>query len=311
MATKAPAGASLTRRRRSKRNFASTFRGLPKAPCSGRELCAVALDQRLAAIASTSRTACARSLRSIPGRVTFSTSLGHRGPGHPARDRASGAPIDVFTLDTGRHFPETLETLEASETALWHRASASWCPMPRGGGARRPRRHLRLPPRGREPQGLLRGAQGAPAEARAGRRRAAGSRDCGASSRRGARDVAFAAWDADARPRQGQPDRRLAAGAARGLHRRANDVPRQPAARAGLPLDRMPAVHARHPARRGHPRRTLVVGERGRQGMRAAQSAARRREQQHDGALLPSRRARGRRRSTSSARRLRSSASRC
>ncbi len=24
-------------------------------------------------------------------------------------------PIDVFTLDTGRHFPETLETLEASE----------------------------------------------------------------------------------------------------------------------------------------------------------------------------------------------------
>ncbi len=29
----------------------------------------------------------------------------------------TGVPIDVFTLDTGRHFPETLETLEASEQA--------------------------------------------------------------------------------------------------------------------------------------------------------------------------------------------------
>ena len=28
---------------------------------------------------------------------------------------STGTPIDVFTLDTGRHFPETLETLEASE----------------------------------------------------------------------------------------------------------------------------------------------------------------------------------------------------
>ena len=27
----------------------------------------------------------------------------------------SGAEIDVFTLDTGRHFPETLETVAASE----------------------------------------------------------------------------------------------------------------------------------------------------------------------------------------------------
>lgn len=51
----------------------------------------------------------------IHGRVTFSTSLGIEDQAILHAIAATGANIDVFTLDTGRHFPETLETLEASE----------------------------------------------------------------------------------------------------------------------------------------------------------------------------------------------------
>lgn len=51
----------------------------------------------------------------VPGRVAFSTSLSLEDQSilHAIAEVAAG--IDVFTLDTGRHFPETLETLAASE----------------------------------------------------------------------------------------------------------------------------------------------------------------------------------------------------
>lgn len=62
------------------------------------------LEQRLVAIAEA-----------IPGRVTFSTSLGLEDQAVLHGIAASGRDYDVFTLDTGRHFPETLETLDASE----------------------------------------------------------------------------------------------------------------------------------------------------------------------------------------------------
>jgi phosphoadenosine phosphosulfate reductase len=62
------------------------------------------LEARIAAIAGT-----------VPGRVAFSTSLGIEDQAILHAIAAARAPIDVFTLDTGRHFPETLETLEASE----------------------------------------------------------------------------------------------------------------------------------------------------------------------------------------------------
>ena len=62
------------------------------------------LDQRLALIAEA-----------IAGRVAFSTSLGMEDQAVLHAIAASKAKIDVFTLDTGRHFPETLDTLEASE----------------------------------------------------------------------------------------------------------------------------------------------------------------------------------------------------
>ncbi len=51
----------------------------------------------------------------IPGRITFSTSLGLEDQAVLHAIAATGRAFDVFTLDTGRHFPETLETLEASE----------------------------------------------------------------------------------------------------------------------------------------------------------------------------------------------------
>lgn len=51
----------------------------------------------------------------IKGRVAFSTSLGLEDQAILHAIAASGAAIDVFTLDTGRHFPETLETIDRSE----------------------------------------------------------------------------------------------------------------------------------------------------------------------------------------------------
>jgi phosphoadenosine phosphosulfate reductase len=62
------------------------------------------LEERLTAIADA-----------IPGRITFSTSLGLEDQAVLHAIAATGRSFDVFTLDTGRHFPETLETLEASE----------------------------------------------------------------------------------------------------------------------------------------------------------------------------------------------------
>jgi len=51
----------------------------------------------------------------IAGRITFSTSLGLEDQAVLHAIAATERAFDVFTLDTGRHFPETLETLEASE----------------------------------------------------------------------------------------------------------------------------------------------------------------------------------------------------
>ncbi|MGO9172192.1 MAG: phosphoadenylyl-sulfate reductase [Rhodomicrobium sp.] len=53
--------------------------------------------------------------RAIEGRIAFSTSLGIEDQAVLHAIAASGAAIDVFTLDTGRLFPETIETLAASE----------------------------------------------------------------------------------------------------------------------------------------------------------------------------------------------------
>ena len=51
----------------------------------------------------------------VPGRIVFSTSLGIEDQAILHAIAESGAPIAVFTLDTGRLFPETIDTLAASE----------------------------------------------------------------------------------------------------------------------------------------------------------------------------------------------------
>jgi phosphoadenosine phosphosulfate reductase len=84
------------------------------APTAGGEALAARLDATLPAIDDLE----ARLLAihdAIPGRITFSTSLGLEDQAVLHAIAGTGRPFDVFTLDTGRHFPETLETLEASE----------------------------------------------------------------------------------------------------------------------------------------------------------------------------------------------------
>ncbi len=51
----------------------------------------------------------------VPGRTTFSTSLGLEDQAILHAIAAARVAIDVFTLDTGRHFPETLDTLALSQ----------------------------------------------------------------------------------------------------------------------------------------------------------------------------------------------------
>jgi phosphoadenosine phosphosulfate reductase len=53
--------------------------------------------------------------RAIPDRVTFSTSLGLEDQAILHAIASKAPDFDVFILDTGRHFPETLDTVDASE----------------------------------------------------------------------------------------------------------------------------------------------------------------------------------------------------
>jgi phosphoadenosine phosphosulfate reductase len=71
---------------------------------------APSLDARLRLVAAA-----------IPGRVAFSTSLGIEDQAVFDGIATAELPFDVFTLDTGRHFPETLETLQATEVRYGRR----------------------------------------------------------------------------------------------------------------------------------------------------------------------------------------------
>jgi phosphoadenosine phosphosulfate reductase len=73
-----------------------------------------ALDQRLAKLDNLEDRLAAIA-KAIPGRVTFSTSLGIEDQAVLHGIAKATPQFDVFTLDTGRHFPETLQTLEDSE----------------------------------------------------------------------------------------------------------------------------------------------------------------------------------------------------
>jgi len=78
------------------------------------ERAAADLDRRLGSVAGLD-TRLVEILDAVPGPIAFSTSLGLEDQAifHAAAEVARG--IDIFTLDTGRLFPETLETLDRSE----------------------------------------------------------------------------------------------------------------------------------------------------------------------------------------------------
>jgi phosphoadenosine phosphosulfate reductase len=75
---------------------------------------AAALDRRLMGIDGL-EDRIAAVCGAVAGRIAFSTSLGLEDQAILHGIAGTGARVDVFTLDTGRHFPETLETLDRSE----------------------------------------------------------------------------------------------------------------------------------------------------------------------------------------------------
>jgi phosphoadenosine phosphosulfate reductase len=76
---------------------------------------AIGLASRLSTI-HTLEGRLAEIVRSLSGKVAFSTSFGLEDQAilHAIASQ-TGANLDIFTLDTGRLFPETLETLAESE----------------------------------------------------------------------------------------------------------------------------------------------------------------------------------------------------
>jgi phosphoadenosine phosphosulfate reductase len=74
----------------------------------------VHLASRLAATVSLEGR-IAEIARALAGTVAFSTSLGMEDQAILHAIAQAGTAIDIFTLDTGRHFPETLDTLARSE----------------------------------------------------------------------------------------------------------------------------------------------------------------------------------------------------
>lgn len=99
---------------RIKHNYQRAYRNLLPLRRDASRKEAEALDQRLARVKSlTDRIREMR--RRIEGRIVFSTSLQLEDQAILHAIAESGAEIDIFTLDTGRLFPEVLETVELSE----------------------------------------------------------------------------------------------------------------------------------------------------------------------------------------------------
>jgi phosphoadenosine phosphosulfate reductase len=78
------------------------------------KLAAEHLAGRFARIASL-EARIAEIARSVTGTIAFSTSFGLEDQAILHAIAQAGDAIDIFTLDTGRHFPETLDTLAQSE----------------------------------------------------------------------------------------------------------------------------------------------------------------------------------------------------
>jgi phosphoadenosine phosphosulfate reductase len=94
---------------------ATPSHGSPPDPHSAaQQTKAAELDRRLAGL-STLEERIGAIRAAIDGPVAFSTSLGIEDQAITHAIATAGAEIDIFTLDTGRHFPETLDTLFDTE----------------------------------------------------------------------------------------------------------------------------------------------------------------------------------------------------
>ena len=269
---------------------------------------ALALDRRLAAIDSL-EDRLIEITRSVPGRVTFSTSLGIEDQAVLHAIAASGAKIDVFTLDTGRHFPETLDTLEASENRYGLKIRVMFPDareveelVARDGiyGFRLAVENRKACCDIRKVRPLKRALEGAKGWVTGLRREQSAGPRARAVRRVGRGE----------RARQAQPDRRLEPRAARGLRRRQQRSRSIRCTRAASP--RSAASRARAPS---SPARTFAPDAGGGR-TRTARNAActtgpARRKPPHDGSVFAPRPARGRGHLIFSARLPRSSASRC
>src|SRR5262245_30483219 len=81
---------------------------------AGQQGSALELDRRLADISKLEHRLMEIG-RLAPGPIVFSTSLGVEDQAILHAIATAGARVDVFTLDTGRLFPETLDTIARSE----------------------------------------------------------------------------------------------------------------------------------------------------------------------------------------------------
>jgi phosphoadenosine phosphosulfate reductase len=89
--------------------------GLPSDSYSATQHALAAdLDGKLASLGTLEERLVAIR-ESLEGIIAFSTSLGIEDQAITHSIATSGAGIEIFTLDTGRHFPETLDTLFDTE----------------------------------------------------------------------------------------------------------------------------------------------------------------------------------------------------
>ena len=215
------------------------------------------LNARLAKIESLSER-IAEVRRSVEGRIVFSTSLGLDDQAILNAVAEFGADIDIFTLDTGRLFPEVLETVELSEIRYGLRirlvtpeASEVEALVARDGvfGFRQSVDNRKACCEVRKVRPLNRELKGAQGWITGIRREHSEERA----------DVALAAWDEERGLMKVNPIADWSTQRAHRLYRREQRAG-ESAARPRLHLHRLPALHPRGAARRASAGRPLVVG---------------------------------------------------
>ena len=205
----------------------------------------------------------------LPGRVVFTTSFGLEDQAITHAIHASGAAIDILTLDTGRLFPETYEVWARHGAALWKPDRGAYARDGRNSSATWRRTASTA---SATPSSFAKRAAASARSSRSDARspaRSAGSRACApsnpiaAAARLSPRSTRPSASSSSIRSRTG--------GAASSRPTCAlHQVPYNAAARPRLSVDRLRPLHPRRPHRRARARGALVVGGGRQEGMRPA-----------------------------------------